>query len=77
MIYRGTGAGSTWEDFEGDVGDRADVLTEEQPISWGTLRAASLSLIAASAESGSVNSLTMFAGGIWVDGGRPGGSSLH
>jgi hypothetical protein len=52
--------GSTWEDFEGDVGDRADVLTEEQPISRGTLRAASLSLIGASAVSGSVSPLTMF-----------------
>jgi hypothetical protein len=35
------------EDFEGDVGDRADVLAEESTIAWGTLRAASLSLIAA------------------------------
>ena len=51
---------STWEDFEVDAGDRADVLAEEQPISRGTLRAASLSLIGASAVSGSVNSLTMF-----------------
>ncbi len=51
---------STWEDFEVDAGDRADVLAEEQPISRGTLRAASLSLIGASAVSGSVSPLTMF-----------------
>jgi hypothetical protein len=50
---------STWEDFEVDAGDRADVLTEEQPISRGTLRAASLSFDRRSAVSGSVSPLTM------------------
>jgi hypothetical protein len=38
---------STWEHFEVDAGDRADVLTEEHPSRLCTLRAASLSLIGA------------------------------
>jgi hypothetical protein len=64
---------STWEHFEADAGDRADVLAEEQPISRGTLRAASLPLIGAGGIRLGRPSDDVRAGGIWVwaDGGRP------